>query len=103
MNSRRLIVAVLGLALVVGVVLIVRELRKSQADSTVTKAQPPADSSGIPDHSVPKPIQPVAPPQAKVAPLNLPPGTTVARPGGDPEQPIPPAPRGERILRDHRG
>ena len=102
MTGKRIAIALSGAALAVAVALLLLQARKPQEPSAVS-AQPSAPEV-TPDRSVPKPIQPVQPTPGQIAPQQaLPPGTTVATPGGDPELPIQPAPRGQRIIRDHRG
>src|SRR5262245_58290629 len=102
MNKKRILLALLSAAVGVGELLILGEIHRPQPASTVTSTTE-AEPQAAPDRSVPKAIQPVEPQQVPVAPSPIPPGTTVATPGGDPDQPIQPAPRGARIIRDHRG
>jgi hypothetical protein len=102
MNGKRIAIGLLAVALAIGAGLLAWQARKPQPVAA-TETPAPAEPQAAPDRSVPKAIQPVAPAPAPVKPVVLPPGTTVATPGGDPEQPIQPAPRGQRIIRDHRG
>jgi len=103
MSRSRLIVLLLAPALVAAVLfLLLKERRQPspvRAQPSVPETQPPAP---VAQNTPAKAITPVPAP-AQAQPVVLPPGTTVATPGGrDPNGPIPAAPRDQRVIRDHR-
>src|SRR5262245_33617096 len=102
MNRSRLVLLLLASALVAAAIfLLVKEKQpppvSSQSSAPETEKAPVAQTTPA------KPITPVAPAPSQAQPVVLPPGTTVAMPGGrDPNGPIPAAPRDQRVIRDHR-
>jgi hypothetical protein len=103
MNGKRIAIGLLGVALAIGAGLLAWQARKPlpQTEAAETPAQP--QPSGAPDRSTPpRPIMP-SPQVETPKPVVVPPGTTIATPFGDPNRGIPAAPRGQRIIRDHRG
>lgn len=101
MNGKRIAIVILGAALVAGVVLLFKSRKPAESTTPVAQQAPPPQ--GQPYQPPPKPILPVATDGGAPRLLSVPPGTTIATPLGDPNPPIPVAPRGERIIRDHRG
>ena len=102
MNGKRIGIGLLGVALAIGVGLLAWQARKPEPQTTAVE---PAQPQPTPEPSTPpRPIMPAPSPQT-APPLaqTVPPGTTIATPGGDPDRAIQPAPRAERIIRDHRG
>ena len=102
MNGRRIVIALLGAALVAGAVLLWTSRKPAEPTAPVAATETPQPQAA-PDRSMPRPIMPVATDGGAPKLLSVVPGATVATPLGDPNPPIPAVPRGERIIRDHRG
>jgi hypothetical protein len=103
MNRSRLVLLLLSSALVVAAILLLMKERKppSAVSSQTSAAEP--EQAPVAQTTPAKPITPVTPAPAQAQPLVVPPGTTIAMPGGrDPNAPIPAAPRDQRIVRVHR-
>ena len=101
MNRSRLVLLLLAPALVAAAIFLLMKEKQPSAVRSQPSA-PEAEKAPVAESTPPKPITPTPVP-SQAQPVVLPPGTTVATPGGrDPNGPIPAAPRDQRVIRDHR-
>jgi hypothetical protein len=102
MTRSRLVLLLLAPALVIAAIVLLMKEKQPSAVGAPPNAAQPETTSGTPTTSPARPIAPAQPSKAPETAPVLPPGVTVARPGGDPNAPIPAAPPDQRVIRDHR-